>query len=92
MPRSANSTSAADKSASRVPVDRSERAVRAAVIAPVNTARRFKSNHLFNEWCGVLVPVGTRLQWTPETAAFGIRSSRDHFIVPTRGLDRQRIE
>jgi hypothetical protein len=38
MPRSANSTSAADNSASRVPVDLSERAVRAAVIAPVNTA------------------------------------------------------
>jgi hypothetical protein len=38
MPRSANSTSTADNSASRVPVDLSERAVRAAVIAPVNTA------------------------------------------------------
>jgi hypothetical protein len=48
MPRSAKSTSAADKSASRVPVDLSERAVRMAVIAPVNTAPRIKSSRLFN--------------------------------------------
>jgi hypothetical protein len=48
MPRSANNTSAADKIASRVPVDLSERAIRSAVIASVNTAQRIKSSHLFS--------------------------------------------
>jgi hypothetical protein len=48
MPRSANSNSAADKIASRVPVDLSERAIRSAVIASVNTDHRIKSSSLFS--------------------------------------------
>jgi hypothetical protein len=48
MPRSANSNSAADKIASRVPVDLSGRAIRSVVIASVNTARHIKSSHLFD--------------------------------------------
>jgi hypothetical protein len=39
MPRSANNTSAADKSATRVSVDLSERAIRWAVIVPSEQAR-----------------------------------------------------
>jgi hypothetical protein len=49
MPRSANNHSAADKIASRVPVDLWERIVRSAVIiASVNTGEHVKSNDLFN--------------------------------------------
>jgi hypothetical protein len=49
MPRSANNTSAADKIASRVPVDLSVRTIRSAVIASVNTDEHVKSNDLFNQ-------------------------------------------
>src|SRR5271156_3942180 len=48
MPRSANNRSAADKIASRVPVDRSLRRTLAAVTASVNTRVEVKSSSLFN--------------------------------------------
>ena len=48
MPRSANNRSAADKIASRVPVERSLRRPLAAVTASVNTRVEVKSSSLFN--------------------------------------------
>jgi hypothetical protein len=48
MPRSANNRSAADKIASRVPVDRSLRRILAAVTDPVNTRARVKSRNLLH--------------------------------------------
>jgi hypothetical protein len=47
IPRSANNHSAADKIASRVPIDLWERTVGSAFTASVNTAQRIKSSHLF---------------------------------------------
>jgi hypothetical protein len=58
IPRSANNTSAADKIASRVVVDLSERAIRSAVIAPVNTAPSVKSSDLFKPGADVKSQLG----------------------------------
>jgi hypothetical protein len=48
IPRSANNTSAADKIASRVLTDLSERASGSAITASVNTAPLTKPSDLFN--------------------------------------------
>ncbi len=82
MPRSANSTSAADKMASRVPVDLSERAIPSAVIASVNTARPFKSSNLFSGH-------GARRAMR-KAAASESPARQGDFIAPTPGPGRPR--
>src|ERR1700739_806005 len=105
MPRSANSASAADKSAPRVPVDLSERAGRMAGIASVHTARHIKSSCLFN--LGYAAGGGGRsggvrsceIDCNPRREPSHSESELESEVAGmissfdrTRGPDRQRIE